>query len=321
MKIFVIPATYNEAQNIEKFISVLEEDIFPKIKGHDMHILVADDYSPDGTGDIVKKLMKKYKNLGINQGERKGLGAAYVRTMGEAFDKLNAEVVINIDSDFQFDPYDIPKFIKKIDEGYDMAIQTRYSGGGSIPENWPLVRKMFSIVANLFVRLVFMRFSVHDWTGGYRAVRKEVFQKERHEMKEYSGYIFQIAFTFKALKDGFRVAEIPLHFSDRESGKSKIAPIQYILNVVEFVIIERIKELAGGSFGKFLVVGGVGFVINAIVLRVLVEKFHWLPYVANLTAAVFAIFSNYNFNNLWTFKHRKKKPIPSITSLALCSFT
>ncbi|MDO8269472.1 MAG: glycosyltransferase, partial [Candidatus Levybacteria bacterium] len=133
MKIFVVPATYNERENIERFITVLEDEVFPKIKGHDMHILVADDYSPDGTGDVVKSLMKKYKNLGVNQGEKKGLGAAYIRTMGHAIEKLGADVVVSIDADFQFDPHDLPKFIQKIDDGYDMVIQTRYSNGGSIP--------------------------------------------------------------------------------------------------------------------------------------------------------------------------------------------
>lgn len=305
MKIFVIPATYNEADNIEKFITVLEDEVFPKIKGHSMHILVADDYSPDGTGDIVKKLMKKYDNLGVNQGEKKGLGAAYIRTMGYAIDELGADVVISIDADFQFNPHDLPKFVEKIDEGYDMVIQSRYSNGGSIPQNWPFQRKVFSVVANLFVRTVFMRFKIHDWTGGFRAIKKEVFEKVRHHMKGYNGYIFQIAFLHKAVQEGFNIGEVPLHFSDRKLGNSKIAPLQYIINVLSFVIYARVKELAFGPFGKFIIVGGFGFIINAIVLRVLVDRFLWVPYVANLVGAVIAIFSNYNFNNAWTFRHHK----------------
>src|SRR5258706_11100904 len=182
MKIVIVPATYNEKDNIEKFITVLEEEVFPKIKDHEIHILVADDNSPDGTGDIVKRLMKKYKNLGINQGEKLGLGAAYVRTMGEAIDKMGADAVISIDADFQHDLNKIPEFVKKLEEGYDMVIGTRYSNGGSIPENWPPQRKMFSIVANLFVRSVFMKFSIHDWTGGFRGISKKVFIKERPHM-------------------------------------------------------------------------------------------------------------------------------------------
>lgn len=305
MKIVIIPATYNEADNIEKFITVIEDEVISEIKGHELHVLVADDFSPDGTGEIVKGLMKKYKNLGLNQGHKKGLGAAYIRSMSYAVDQMNADVVISIDADFQFDPHEIPKFITKIEEGYDLVIQTRYGKGGSIPHNWPIQRKAFSICANLFVRTVFMRFGIHDWTGGFRAIKKEVFKKVEPEMGNYNGYIFQIAFLHKAIHYGYKVGEVPLHFSDRKLGMSKIAPLGYIMNVLRYVIFARAEEIMRGSFGKFIIVGGFGFMINAIILRVLVDGFGWLPYLANLVGAVLAIFSNYNFNNFWSFKHHK----------------
>ena len=307
MKIFVIPATYNEKENIEKFITVLEEEVFPKIKNHEMNILVADDFSPDGTGEIVKKMMGKYKNLSISQGEKKGLGAAYLRAMGHAVEKLGADLVVSIDADFQFDPHDLTKFIEKIDEGYDMVIQTRYSSGGSIPENWPIQRKIFSVVANLFVRTVFMRFKIHDWTGGFRAIKKEVFLKVQKEMQDFRGYIFQIAFLHMAEHQKFKIGEVPLHFSDRTLGSSKIAPLGYILDVVTFVLITRFFEIIKGPFGKFLVVGGLGFVINAVLYEVLVSTTHLPIAVCNIIAAQFAIFSNYNLNNLWTFKTERAK--------------
>lgn len=311
MKIVIVPATYNEAENIEKFILVLEEEVMPKIKGHTLSILVADDYSPDGTGAIVKRLMKKYKNLGISEGEKKGLGAAYLRAMGYAIDKQGADLVISIDADFQFDPHDLPKFIQKIDQGYDLAIQSRYSNGGSIPQNWPVQRKLFSITANLFVRTVFMRLSIHDWTGGFRAIKKEVFKKIAPEMKGYNGYIFQIAFLHKAVQKGFTVGEVPLHFTDRKLGMSKIAPFGYILNVLSYVFKARITEIMTGSFGKFLVVGGTGFIINLLLYSLLAHSTHLKLAVANQIAAQFAIFSNFNLNNLWTFKTRRAKSFRS----------
>ena len=309
MKIFVVPATYNEKENIEKFITVIEEEVFPKIKNHEMYIIVADDFSPDGTGEIVKGLMGKYKNLYINQGEKKGLGAAYMRTMGYAIKELGADVVVSIDADFQFDPHDLIKFVEKLDEGCDMVVQTRYSGGGSIPQNWPPQRKVFSIVANLFVRTVFMRFSVHDWTGGFRAIKKEVFLKVSPDMAKHNGYIFQIAFLHKVVNDGFKIGEVPLHFYDRKLGMSKIAPLGYIIDVLSFVIITRIKELVFGPFGKFLVVGGTGFVIQAIILRILADGFKIDPSIASITGAIAAIFSNYNLNNFWTFRAEKVKTV------------
>ncbi len=303
MKIFVVPATYNEKDNIENFITVLEEEVFPKIMGHEMHILVADDYSPDGTGEIIKNLMKKYKNLGINQGEKKGLGAAYLRTMGYAIDHLGADVVVSIDADFQFDPRDLIRFIKKLDEGYDVVIQTRYSNGGSIPVNWPPQRKAFSIVANLFVRTVFMRFSIHDWTGGFRAIKKEVFLKIRPEMHEYSGYIFQIAFLHKAIRAGFKIGEVPLHFSDRKLGSSKIASLSYIMSVVEYVLLARFHELE--RFIKFLVVGGTGFIVQLLFQEGSV-RFGVSHPTGVAIGAETAIISNFLFNHFWTFSDTGK---------------
>lgn len=298
MKIFVIPATYNEKENIGKFITVIEEEVFPKIKNHDLNILVADDNSPDGTAEEVRKLMKKYKNLNVNTGDKKGLGAAYLRVMGHAIHKLGADVVISIDADFQFNPHDLPKFIEKIDEGNDMVVQTRYSGGGSIPENWPVQRKLFSRVANMFVRTVFGKFSLHDWTGGFRAIKKNVFLKVAPEMQGYNGYIFQIAFLHKVMRYGFKIAEVPLHFSDRKLGNSKIAPLDYILDILKFVIVARILELK--RFIKFLFVGGTGFLIQLFTQEgsVVLGASHS---TAVAIGAEFAILSNFLLNNFWTF--------------------
>ncbi|HXS14647.1 MAG TPA: glycosyltransferase family 2 protein [Candidatus Saccharimonadales bacterium] len=305
MKAVVILPTYNEKDNVWKIIPFLEDEVFPKIKDHEMAILVADDNSPDGTADEVRKLQKKYKNIEISQGPKNGLGAAYVRGMAYATEKMNADILFEMDADGQHDPTKIPNFLKEIDKGADMVLGTRYSAGGSIPANWPPQRKAFSIVANLLVRTIFMRFNVHDWTGGYRALKKEVFLKERKELENFNGYIFQISFLHKVLRDGFTVAEVPFHFSDRTLGQSKIAPLGYIIDVLTFVITARITELATGSFGKFLVVGGLGFVINFVVLWFFHNVYKMDPFFANLIGAALAIFSNFNFNNLWTFKEQK----------------
>jgi dolichol-phosphate mannosyltransferase len=308
MKIVLISATYNEKGNIGRLITILEEEVFPKIKNHEMHILVADDNSPDGTADEVKKLMKKWKNISISSGAKNGLGAAYIRGMSYAVEELYADVMFEIDADLQHDPHKVPEFIKKIEEGCDMVVGNRYSDGGSIPKNWPLIRKIFSIVANIFVRTVFAKFSIHDWTGGYRAMKKDVFLKEKSNLSNYKGYIFQISFLHKAIRDGFKIGEVPFHFSDRTLGDSKIAPLNYIADVVKYVVFSRVKELAYGKFGKFLVVGGTGFVINFVVYNAVSRSYILLPlWVANTVGAELAIFSNYNLNNLWTFKDNKAK--------------
>ncbi len=309
MKVVIILPTYNERENIKKLIPKLEEEIFPKIKNHSMEILVADDNSPDGTAEEVRSLMEKWENIQLSSGPKKGLGAAYLRAMSYAIGKMEADVIFEMDADGQHDPTKIPEFLKKIEEGYDMTIGTRYSDGGSIPPNWPIHRKAFSIFGNLLVRIILMRFSIHDWTGGYRALKKEVFLKEREKLGPFPTYTFQIAFLHKVVKDGFKIAEIPFHFTDRTLGRSKLPAVEYIYNALKYIIVARIIEITTGSFGKFLVVGGLGFVINAIVLRVLVEGFNWAPAPANLVGAACAIFSNFNFNNIWTFSQMRASSI------------
>lgn len=314
MRVVIILPTYNEKGNIEKIIPILEEQIFPRIKTHEMAILVADDDSPDGTALAVHELQKKYRNLEISSGEKKGLGAAYIRGMTYAIDNMGADILFEMDADLQHDPEKIPDFLKKIDEGYDMAIGNRYSDGGSIPQNWPLIRKIFSIFGNLLVRTILTRFSIHDWTGGYRALKKEVFLKEKEELTEFRGYTFQVSFLHKAVRDGFKIAEVPFHFSDRTLGDSKIAPPEYIFNLLKYVITARFFEVITGSFGKFLVVGGLGFIINASLYEVLVRTTTLPIAICNIIAAQFAILSNYNFNNLWTFRKERSRSILSYFS-------
>lgn len=305
MKAIVILPTYNEKDNIARMIHLLEDEVFPKIKDWDMGLLIADDNSPDGTAAIVRDLMKKYKNLDINQGKKTGLGAAYVRGMQYAIDKMHADVVFEMDADGQHDAKKIPDFLKKIDAGYDFVIGTRYSDGGSIPKEWGFYRTFLSVAGNQFIRLVLMRPNIHDWTGGYRAIKKEVFVKEKEKLKEFTGYNFQVGSLLSALHDGFTVAEVPFHFGERTEGTSKIQSGSTIVKTLSFVVTARIKELIFGSFGKFLVVGGIGFVINFVVLWFLHTVSHMDPFWANLIGAGLAIFSNYNFNNIWTFAQHK----------------
>ena len=331
MKVVIIIPTYNEKGNIERLVEILENKIFPLIKNHNMNILVADDNSPDGTAMEVKNLMKKWKNIDVNVGEKKGLGAAYVRAMTYAIEKMNADVMFEMDADLSHDPSKIPEFLKKIDEGYDMAIGTRYSKGGSIPQNWGVSRKLFSIFGNLLVRTILMRFKIHDWTGGFRVLKKEVFLKEKNELTAFRGYTFQVSFLHKVVRDGFKVAEVPINFTDRTLGRSKIAPKEYIADLLKYIITARILELK--RFIKFLIIGGSGFILQIFAQELSVKtgvaytlglfigpivfsftKHHGFialrDGVAGGIGAETAILSNFLWNNLWTFKdtvHLKKR--------------
>lgn len=311
MKVVIIIPTYNERENIEMVVPIVEEEVFPKIQNHEMAILVADDNSPDGTAEAVKKLANKYKNIDISLGDKKGLGAAYVRGMEYAIKKMNADIIFEMDADLQHDPAKIPEFLAKIDEGYDMVIGTRYSEGGSIPQKWPIHRKIFSVFGNLLIRAIMMRFAIHDWTGGFRALKKEVFLKEQSELTEFKGYTFQVSFLHKALRDGFRIGEVPFHFGERRLGSSKIAPASYIMNVLRYVIIARILELK--RVVKFLIVGGTGFLVQVttqeIFARTILSSLATESLRDGLSAGIgaeAAIISNFMFNNFWTFKDTKK---------------
>lgn len=305
MHAVVIIPTYNEKGNIELLINLLEKDIFPKIKDYQMSILIADDTSPDGTADIVRDLMKQYDNLDIVVGAKNGLGAAYVRAMTHAIDKMNADVMFEMDADFFHDPAKIPDFLEKINQGNDFVVGTRYSMGGSIPQDWGIHRKIMSVWGNIFIKLLFGRKGIDDWTGGYRAIKKEVFLREKEKLGSFTGYTFQVGFLWNAVIDGYKVAEVPFQAKDRTRGKSKIPGIETIIRTLFFVIKVRMHELLFGSFGKFLVVGGTGFLFQAIILKVLVDLFKISPEIASLTGAVVAIFSNFNLNNYWTFKSEK----------------
>ncbi len=346
MNVVIILPTYNEKENIEKIIPVLEDDILPRIKNHKMSILVADDNSPDGTKEAVQKLVAKYKNIDISSGIKQGLGAAYVRAMDYAIEKMNADVMFEMDADLQHDPKKIPEFLKKIDEGCDMVIGNRYSDGGSIPQNWPIQRKAFSIVANIIIRLIFMRFAIHDWTGGYRALKKEVFLKEKEELTQFRGYTFQVSFLHKTVRDGFKIGEVPFHFSDRTLGNSKIVPMEYIVELLSYVVIARIIELK--RVIKFLVVGGTGFILQllgqegAIQLgaglalaylfytvvgfiqdSVSVDAHQLIALSQGMAAGIgaeFAILSNFLCNNFWTFKDTKKMKESSPFVIRLLKF-
>lgn len=309
MKVVIILPTYNEKGNIERLISILEENVFPTIKNRNMSILVADDNSPDGTADAVKKLMNKWGNIALTLGEKRGLGDAYLRAMNHAIQKMDAEVMFEMDADFFHDPYKIPEFLKKIDEGYDIVIGTRYSAGGAIPANWGLHRKVFSIFGNLLVKTILMRFWIHDWTGGFRALRKEVFLKEKDRLATFKGYTFQVAFLHKAVVDGFKIAEAPFLATDRTLGRSKIAPIEYIVNLLKYVIVARVLELVYSPFLKYAITGFLGYVINAITLEVLFRKgLH--PAIAGAIGAELSIMWNFTMNNFWSFsKHKITRPL------------
>ncbi len=321
MNAVIILPTYNERENILTMLETITL-VIKSIPQINFSILVADDLSPDGTKNAVLAFQKLHKNVYALSGKKEGLGKALLRGMAYAVETLHADILIQMDADRSHDPKVLPQFIEKLTNGYDFIVGSRYIKGGSIPENWGIHRKIYSVIGNTFVRFGLGKSQVHDWTGGYRAFHKSYFIKAKEIVSPYSGYVFQIAFLYASLENGARVGEVPIAFTDRKFGHSKIAPLEYILSIIKFVFVSRFRSLMRGAFPRFAVVGGIGFIINTIILEVVVYYgFH--PAMGSGIGAEFAIISNFILNNAWTFKHKKisgLRTIPKFIQFNLAAF-
>ncbi len=303
--VMVIP-TYDEKGNIGRVIDELET-VFKKVQdNYEMHILVVDDSSPDGTADEVRVKMKELKNVHLLINKKKmGLGGAYLSGMKYAVEKFNPDIFFEFDADLSHDPKLVPQFLAKLEEGYDLVLGSRYIKGGAIPDNWGLKRKFYSVFGNIIIMFVLTDFSIRDWTTGYRAIRRYVYDKVYPLLGEerFFGYTFQIGFLHKAVRAGFKAGEVPLKFVDRTLGRSKLGA-EYIKNTLIYIFKARTLELA--RFMKFSVVGGTGLVIQTILYRILGFNLKLLsPAWATIAGGQAAILSNFILNNVWTFKDRK----------------
>lgn len=319
MKAVILLPTFNERENIISLLDNLQK-ILAKNSGYNFNYLIIDDNSPDGTAEIVQNYSKSHKEVKIITGKKAGLGNALIRGINYATEKINTDLIIQMDADLSHDPEVIPKFLEKIDSGADMVVGSRYIKGGSIPSNWGIHRKIFSIIGNAIVRYGLGFPNIHDWTGGFRAYKKKIAVAVTPQMSKYSGYVFQIAFLHKTILLKSIIAEVPINFTDRRFGKSKIAPAEYIRHVFEYVISQRLNDLKTGSFGKFLVVGGTGLLINTFLLEVFV-RLGLAPWISNTIGAECAIISNFILNNRWTFKSRKVNGLQAFVKLIQFNLT
>ncbi len=204
--------TYNERENIEPMLRALT--------AQGVHVLVVDDNSPDGTGEIADQVTRELDGVSVLHRERKeGLGPAYIAGFRRALAE-GAELVLEMDCDFSHSPDDVPRLIAATTDA-DLAIGSRYVPGGSIG-NWGVARRFVSAGGSLYARLL-LGVSVRDLTGGFKCYRRKVLETIDLDAIHSKGYAFQIETTYRALRAGFRVKEIPIHFVDREEGGSKMS--------------------------------------------------------------------------------------------------
>lgn len=298
-RVTVIVPTYNEAENISNLINSLLS-ISNKIKGWQIDILIVDSLSPDKTARLVREFQRKHSNIHLLTTKREGLGRAYLRGFKFALKNLKAEVVFEMDADLSHNPKALPQFLSKIEQGADIVVGSRYIRGGSIPADWSFDRKFLSVVGNLVVKFGFMRLRITDWTSGYRAIKAWVVESSLNHLEKYSGYVFQVALLDEALKKNASVSEIPINFTDRKYGVSKINSFQYSLQTLLYV-------LTHSSFIRFSIVGVIGAVIDFGLSYVLIERLAIAIWLSTLISTESAIVSNFLLNNFWSFSHKKLK--------------
>ena len=207
--------TYNERENLERMVRALG-DALPE----GGRVLVIDDNSPDGTGEIADRLAGELPWVEVLHRPRKeGLGRAYVDGFRHVL-ASDAGFVLEMDCDFSHDPADVPRLIAAVEGGADLALGSRYVPGGGT-DNWGLVRRVISRGASVYTRTLLM--PIHDATGGFKCFRRRVLEAIELETIDAAGYVFQIETTYRTLRKGFTVVEVPIRFVDRTAGQSKMS--------------------------------------------------------------------------------------------------
>jgi dolichol-phosphate mannosyltransferase len=211
----VVVPTYNESENLPRLVpSILSRD-------ERLEILVVDDSSPDGTGQLAERIAAAEPRVHVlHRAGKLGLGTAYLAGFKWGLER-GYDYILEMDADFSHDPAHLPQFLAAIGE-YDVVLGSRYLQGRVTVVNWPITRLLLSYFANVYARWV-TGLPIGDATGGFKCFRREVLQAIPLDRVESNGYAFQIEMSFRAWKKGFRLGEIPIMFVDRDAGESKMS--------------------------------------------------------------------------------------------------
>jgi dolichol-phosphate mannosyltransferase len=217
---WLILPTYNEAENIEAIVSAAGEAL-ARSSPKGFHVLIVDDGSPDGTGKIADGLSRSHDWVDVlHRSEKAGIGPAYLAGFRYALEH-GAAYVMEMDSDFSHDPADLARLLDAVRRGADLALGSRYVPGGGV-EAWGLLRRVISEGGSAYARAV-LGVKVRDLTGGFKCFRREVLEAIHFDSVRSQGYAFQVELTYRALRAGFEVVEVPIVFRDRERGTSKMS--------------------------------------------------------------------------------------------------
>jgi dolichol-phosphate mannosyltransferase len=214
-RVWLVIPTYNESANVESIVEAALEVLPPSRR-----VLIVDDSSPDGTGRIADRLAEADDDVAVmHRPGKAGLGPAYVAGFNEALAQ-GAELVGQMDADFSHDPQDLPRLLEALEDA-DLALGSRYVDGGGVTD-WGPTRRAVSRWGSAYARLA-LGIGVHDLTGGFKVFRRPVLEAIDLESLASLGYAFQVETTFRAIREGFRVVEVPIVFRDRRIGQSKMS--------------------------------------------------------------------------------------------------
>ncbi len=284
----VILPTYNERENIPVIVPAIFSQ-GSQVSTHEIHVLVVDDNSPDGTREIVTELMRQYENLHLISGPKKGLGEAYKKGIAYAMQTLHPDLILEMDADLQHDPALIPLFIHLTSYGFSLVIGSRFAPGGDTP-NFSFRRRMMSLFGNWLIRFIGGLPRIHDCTSGYRCIRAELLQKCNLSFLSTRGYSFQSSLLCELLRNGARVVEIPIIFPDRIHGSSKLSlqdQLEFLLN------IPKIRFRNSEEYMIYCFIGFLGFVFHLLTYLLLSRMFVFPLYIAALLSIEFSVLFNF----------------------------
>jgi dolichol-phosphate mannosyltransferase len=237
MRATVCLPTYNELENLEPMIRALAG-----VLREGDRVLVIDDASPDGTGELADRLAAELPFVGVlHRAEKEGLGPAYIAGFRRALAD-GAELVLEMDCDFSHDPKAVPSLIAAAEAGADLVLGSRYIAGGAIP-HWGAGRRFISRGGNIYAQ-IWLQSSLRDLTGGFKCFRAKVLETIDLDAITSRGYAFQIETTYRVVRAGFKVVEVPISFSDRELGHSKMSRA-IVLEAIWQVPLVRLRALVG----------------------------------------------------------------------------
>ena len=313
----VVLPTYNEKANIEKTIEkVFEQE--KNLPGWEIHIIIADDIrSSDGTDRIARNLSRKNSRIHLIKTDP-GLGVGLIKGHQYALEKIHPQILVQLDADGQVVPDVLVRLVQTIEQGYTLAIGSRFVEGGK--NQLSFARRLFSYGASTICRILMGPWDIKEFTNSARAFTPELFEKinlQKLPWRERT-FIIQPAFLHEAIMSGAKYKEVPLVFKNRLEGYSKNKVFNYTYDIITYCIDVRIHSLGinipffhitrrAKTFVKFALVGFVATLVDFLFYKILINHFGFPPATSIGVSTEIAIINSFLLNNFWTFKYRKTK--------------